>query len=64
VSKNGVLLFSGRGTRQTIHPGKFLLTEQPIDVLEVGKDTGGLVGDYGKDFKLTVPLKSLTITLK
>jgi len=41
-----------------------LLTEHPINVLGLGQDTGGLVGDYKKDFKLSVPLKSATITLK
>lgn len=40
------------------------LTAQPLDVLELGQDTGGLVGNYEKDFKLTVPLKSLMIQLK
>lgn len=44
--------------------GNFLLTDQPIDSLELGQDTGGLVGDYKEDFKLSVPLKSLKITIK
>lgn len=63
VTKNALILRSDNKKIAT-HQGKALLTAQPIDVLEVGQDSGGLVGTYGKDFKLNVPLKSLTIELK
>ncbi|MGJ8695747.1 MAG: arylsulfatase [Verrucomicrobiaceae bacterium] len=52
----------GRKSNMTV--GDALLTAHPLDTLELAQDTGGLVGDYEKDFNLTAPLKSLTIQLK
>lgn len=48
----------------TLKPNDFRLSAQPIDILEVGKDSGGIVGNHGQNFKLTVAIKSATITLE
>jgi hypothetical protein len=48
----------------TSKPNDFRLSAQPIDILEVGKDNGGIVGNHGQNFKLTVAIKSATITLE
>ncbi|MGC6427747.1 MAG: arylsulfatase [Akkermansiaceae bacterium] len=63
VSKKGIVLRADN-KRLTFKEGNALLTGQPLDVLETGKDRGGLVGDYADHFNLTVPLKSVTIQLK
>ncbi|MEN8785759.1 MAG: arylsulfatase [Akkermansiaceae bacterium] len=63
VEEKGVVLHTN-GKLNTIKPGNFRLSAQPIDMLEIGQDNGGIVGDYGKDFILSVPLKSATIALK
>jgi arylsulfatase len=63
VTKKGITLRADN-KRLSLNEGNSLLTTQPLDALEVGQDNGGLVGDYGKDFKLSVALKSLTIQVK
>ncbi len=62
VDEKGVTLRSD-GEFNTIESGNFRLSTQPIDSLEIAQDKGGIVGDYGEGFKLTVPLESATITL-
>lgn len=63
VTKKGIILRTNRN-QHTLKEGNPLLTAHPIDVLEVGQDNGGLVGDYGKDFRLSVPIKSLILSPK
>ena len=62
VDEKGVSLQTD-GEINTIKSGDFRLSTQPIDILEIGQDNGGIVGDYREGFKLSVPLKSATITL-
>ncbi|MFT6240718.1 MAG: arylsulfatase [Akkermansiaceae bacterium] len=65
IRKDGIRLDSAASPHHAqFFESNALLTAQPIDVLELGQDSSGLVGDYKKDFKLSVPLKSLTISLK
>ena len=61
VSKKGIILRADN-KHLCIKEGNSLLIGHPIDVLEIGQDTGGLVGNYGNDFKLSVPMKSATIS--
>ena len=63
VTKKSLILRSDN-KRLAIKEGDHQLTSHPIDALEVGKDNGGLVGDYEENFDLNVPLKSLNITIR
>tara|TARA_B110000881_G_scaffold41585_1_gene34074 strand:+ start:177 stop:2312 length:2136 start_codon:yes stop_codon:yes gene_type:complete len=63
VTKKGVILRSDN-KRLTLKEGNALLAEHPIDTFEIGQDNGGLVGDYEQGFNLSVPLKSLKISIK
>ena len=63
VTKKGIILRSD-DKRLTLKEGNALLAEHPIDTFEIGQDNGGLVGDYEQGFNLSVPLKSLKISIK
>ncbi|MGY8658509.1 MAG: arylsulfatase [Verrucomicrobiales bacterium] len=63
VTKKGIILRSDN-KRLTLKEGNALLAEHPIDTFEIGQDNGGLVGDYEQGFNLSVPLKSLKISIK
>ena len=63
VTKKSLILRSDT-KRLAIKEGDHQLTSHPIDALEVGKDNGGLVGDYEENFDLNVSLKSLNITIR
>ena len=63
VTKKAPILRTDK-KRLAIKKGDPQLTSHPIDALEVGKDKGGLVGDYEQHFDLNVPLQSLTISLE
>ena len=62
VGETNVTLLAGEELN-SVKPNDFRLSAQPIDILEVGRDSGGIVGNYGQDFKLTVAIKSATVTL-
>ncbi len=63
ITKDSVNLSAGVRSFLT-SKGNFILTSHPLDPLETGKDSSGIVGDYGRNFPLSVPLKSLTIELQ
>lgn len=63
VTKKGIILRSDN-KRLTLKEGNALLAEHPIDTFEIGQDNGVLVGDYEQGFNLSVPLKSLKISIK
>ena len=62
IGETSITLLAGEELN-TVNPNDFRLSAQPIDILEVGRDSGGIVGNYGQDFKLTVAIKSATVTL-
>ena len=63
IGETSITLVAGEELN-TSKPNDFRLSAQPIDILEVGKDNGGIVGNHGQNFKLTVAIKSATITLE
>jgi len=63
VTRKALILHADK-KRIGVKKGSPLITSHPLDSLEIGQDTGGIVGDYDQDFALNVALNSLTISLK
>lgn len=62
ISKNG--LTTGMADGIELFSGKLpLLNSMPMDGLQVGKDTGGKVGDYDTDFEYNGSIKNVKIQI-